>query len=220
MLKKLFATMCIVGILGSAVGTANAAPFSESFNDGFPPAGWSIDNLNSTPGGTTTWFKGEPAIFAAQSGAPDSYAAANFNAAGFGGNIRDWLISPTISVMNGAMLSFFTRTELLGFNDTLQVRMCKNAACTLPFSTANFSTILLPTFTVPDAWTQETATISGLSAGDTVRIAFGYLCNDTSVNCNYVGIDSVTAVPEPSMLLVFALGLTSLGWSLRRNGIR
>src|SRR5262245_39083807 len=57
------------------------------------PNGWAIVN-NSAPAGTTDWFQGNPGVFNAQSGAANSYVAANFEAAGFGGNISDWLISP------------------------------------------------------------------------------------------------------------------------------
>jgi hypothetical protein len=222
--KRLVATLGFVGILGSTcVGGAQAALiFSEDFNGAVPPGGWSIDNTNSSAGGTTTWFKGNNNVFAAQSGPGDSYAAANFNNTGLGGNIRDWLIMPTLSLGNGAVLDFWIRTADSTFGDQLSVRMCKNAACTLPFSTANFSTVLLPSITVPDAWTHESITISGLSAGDTVRIAFGYICNDTSVNCDYIGldsvqVDSVQAAPEPSTFLLFALGVATLGWHLRRG---
>jgi len=223
--KRLVATLGFVGILASAcVGGAQAALiFSEDFNGAAPPSGWSIDNTNSSAGGTTTWFKGDTNVFAAQSGPSDSYIAANFLNTGLGGNIRDWLIMPTLSLGNGAVLDFWIRTETGStFGDQLSVRMCKNAACALPFSTANFSTVLLSAITVPGDWTHESLTISGLSAGDTVRIAFGYICNDTSVNCDYIGLDSVQVAsgqeaPEPSTLLLLALGVATLGWHLRRG---
>jgi hypothetical protein len=226
--RKLAAAIGLVGFLGSTcLGGAQAfVIFTEGFDGPVPPPGWTIDNSNSTAGGTTTWFKGDDNVFVAQSGASDSYAAANFLNTGFGGNIRDWLIMPTLSLINGDVLDFWTRTETGStFGDQLSVRMCRNAACTLPFTTANFSTVLVPTFTVPDSWTHVAATISGLSQGDTARIAFGYICNDTSVNCDYigidsVGIDSVRVVPEPSALLLLALGLATLGWHLRRSVVR
>jgi len=227
-LKKLFATMGIVGMLGGAAGSAQAGlVLNEGFDGAVPPPGWAIDNLNSTPGGTTDWFKGDTSVFTSQAGAPDAYAAANFNATAFGGNIRDWLISPTVFGLNGDILSFFTRREdqsafPVQFPEgSIQVRMCVGAACVLPFTTTNFSTLLVPSFTPGINWGQTQVALSGIaSGGQNVRIAFGYICNDTSINCDYVGLDTIQVVPEPSAMMLLALGLTTMGWHLRRRSAR
>jgi len=57
--------------------------------------GWVFVN-NSNPVGSTGWFQGNTAVFSSQNGAPDSYIAANFDNAAFGGNISDWLLSPEV----------------------------------------------------------------------------------------------------------------------------
>ena len=209
--NKLFVTIGIAGML-AVLGSAQAIVLDEGFNGAIPPPGWTIVN-NSSPVGVTNWFQGDTGVFTAQAGAANSYIAANFLAAGFGGNIRDWLLTPTVLLSNGSVFSFFTRTETGStFGDQLEVLLCRNGPCT---NTADFSTVLIPTFTVPDAWTRESFTFSGLGAGDTGRIGFLYLVNDTSVNGDYIGIDTVQ-VPEPSTLAVFAVALVMLGWHLRR----
>jgi hypothetical protein len=82
-------------LLLSAIATScvNAAVvLSQSFDDvsSLGTAGWSIQN-RSNPAGSTSWFQGNTSVFSSQSGAANSYIAANFNAAGFGGNVSDWL---------------------------------------------------------------------------------------------------------------------------------
>jgi hypothetical protein len=214
-LGKLMAGIGIVGMLGG-LGQAQAVILEEGFDGAIPPPGWTVIN-NSSPLGITDWFQGNPAVFTAQAGAADSYIAANYLAADFGGNIRDWLLTPTVALHNGAAFSFYTRTETGStYGDQLEVRLCLNGACN---AAADFTTVLIPLFTVPDVWTQEYYTFSGLSNGDTGRIGFFYRVDDTSVNGNYIGIDSVT-IPEPSTLAVFALGLAMIGWHLRRGNAR
>ena len=48
--------------------------------------------------------------------------------------------------------------------------------------------------------------MSGLGAGTTGRFAFHYSVPDTSINGDYIGIDSVSisAVPEPASILCLA----------------
>ena len=94
----------LAGILavGASVA-ANATPvFSESFDSvaGLGALGW-LQTNNSSPAGETGWFQGNSGVFASQSGAADSYIAANFLNAGFGGNVDNWLITPLISFDTG-----------------------------------------------------------------------------------------------------------------------
>ncbi len=71
-------------------------PLTENFDSvaGLGAAGW-VQVNNGNPTGTTGWFQGNPAVFSAQGGSADSYAAANFNGATFGGNVSTWLLTPT-----------------------------------------------------------------------------------------------------------------------------
>src|SRR6478609_2463871 len=75
----------VAGVLALGVTTgACAGPLllSEGFNNvaSLGAAGWVFTNA-STPVGQS-WFQGNSGIFAAQSGAATSYAAANFLSAG------------------------------------------------------------------------------------------------------------------------------------------
>src|SRR5947199_6664623 len=94
-------------------GTATASPLLvENFDNlaALSGSGWALVN-NSQPAGSTGWFQGNAGVFSAQGGAPDSYVAANFAGADFGGNLSEWLISPMLSFDNGDTITFYTRTE-------------------------------------------------------------------------------------------------------------
>jgi hypothetical protein len=161
----------------SALGAAQASATTlllENFDNvaNLVPSGWAIVN-NSAPAGTTDWFQGNPGVFTAQSGAANSYAAANFEAAGFGGNISDWLISPTLTFHNTDVISFWARTEAgSAFPDRLELRLSLNGSSTnvgaTDASVGDFSTLLLSINPgvapggFPENWALFQATISGL----------------------------------------------------------
>jgi|SRR5664279_411604 hypothetical protein len=204
--------------------SASAASFqiSESFGDitTLAGAGWTVVN-NSTPGGLTSWFQGTDAL-TAQSGSPDSYIAANFNAAAFGGNISLWLITPEVTLANGVALSFYTASTQ-GAPDNLEIRysasgLSSNVGAT-DTSVGDFSNLLfainpgLEPTGYPGAWALETATISGLSAPVSGRFAVRYVVPDTSTNGDFIGIDTLgvsAPVPEPSGVALSMLGLAAL----------
>jgi hypothetical protein len=236
-MRKLWTGMAAAVLLCGTIGTAQAA---LTLDEGFTtvlPAGWAKTN-NSAPLGSTDWFQGETAVFAAQAGPANSYAAANFNAAANGGNVSDWLFTPTVALHDGDVFSFFTRTEAnSAFPDSLEVRVSTSGSSTDVGATATslgvFTTLLRainPTQSVggyPETWTQFSNVLSGVGANTQGRIAFRYLVTDTSNNGNYIGIDtvqlstrSVTTVPEPSTVAALALGLALLGWHLRRANAR
>lgn len=199
-----------------AFGGANGQQLTTNFDDitTLPGAGWTLTN-NSAPAGVTSWFQGNTGVFSSQAGAANSYLAANFNAAAFGGNISLWAITPTLSnLQNGEVLTFFTRTETASpAADRLEVRLSTNGASTnvgaTDTSVGDFTTLLLtvnPTFTIagyPNGWTQFTVTLSGLPAGpSTGRIAFRYFVTDTSTNGNYIGIDSLNLTNPPADMTI------------------
>jgi hypothetical protein len=195
--------------------------------------GWVLTN-NSNPLGTTNWFQGNPTVFTAKTGIASSYIAANFDNAAFGGNISNWLITPTLSLNPSVYLSFFTRTEMNPpAADRLEVRLSTNGSSSnvgnTDSSLGDFTTLLTtinPTLDVngyPQDWQQYVVSLSGLGGPVTGRLAFRYAVPDTSVNADYIGIDALlVATPEPSTagLLLLGCALMAGGLAYRRRSNR
>jgi len=191
-----------------------ATLISENFNTAIPlPAGWAQQNLSS-PLGPQNWIQGNAANFPANSGAGNSYISAlwsNTTTTGVG-TISNWLFAPNVTLKNGDVFSFYTRTTNGTFPDRLQVRMSTNGASVNAgasnTSVGDFTVLLLdinPTYTstgYPTAWTKFTITLSGLpAAGVSGRLAFRYFVENgggAGANSDVIGIDDVlytTVVP-------------------------
>jgi hypothetical protein len=188
--------------------------------------GWVMTN-NSSPVGTTGWFQGNPAVFDAYSGATNSYIAANFNNAGFGGNISNWLMTPVFDLGVPNAIFFWTRTEAGSiFPDSLEVRLSTNGSSSNVGSTStsvgDFTTLLLsinPTLAIggyPEGWTKYEIDLSSFGSGISGRVGFRYLVTDTSVNGDYIGIDSFVQIPTPEPVTLITLGTGILGIAARR----
>jgi hypothetical protein len=206
---------------------AHAGLLSEPFDNiaTLPGSGW-VEINNSTTGGTTGWFQGNTGVFASQAGATDSYIAANFNNAGFGGNISNWLLLPVLTLNNGDILSFYTRTETGPVpGDNLEVRLSTNGGSTnvgaTTTSLGDFTTLLTSiTDPYPEAWTQYNVVVSGLGGPTAARLGFRYVVTGTDVNGDYIGIDTVnvsSGVPEPGTLLMLGSGIALL--AIHRFGV-
>jgi hypothetical protein len=229
-MRKSVRSIVTVGIFLCLSGVLQAIPLlQEGFDDvsTLPGQGWSLQN-KSAPAGATGWFQGDPGIFAANSGAGNSYIAANFLNAGFGGNISNWLLTPELNFVNQVNVTFDTRTETGPFvPDRLEVRLSLNGPSidvgTTDFSTGDFSTTLLtvnPTLDpngYPDIWTRLTVSFS-VPTATSGRLAFRYAVPDTSINADYIGIDnlSVVATPEPATAVLFLFGGVALLWRRRK----
>jgi hypothetical protein len=218
MTKRVFLFICL---LCAANAIAAAGILAENFDNiaTLPGAGWAAVN-NSAPLGTTDWFQGNTGVFTSQGGPPESYIAANFLNADSGGNISNWLLTPVVSINNGDWISFYTRSAA-SFPDRLEVRLSISGASTdvgtTDTSVGDFDTLLftinpgLDTAGYPDAWTQFTGTVSGLGAPTTGRYAFRYFVSDTSINGDYIGIDTLSIdSPEPASILTLGSALAGL----------
>jgi len=220
----------IILLIGACASLTHAATIlSESFDDitTLASAGW-VQTNKSNALGSTGWFQGNTGVFEAEGGPTNSYIAANFNNADSGGDISNWLLTPTLTFNNLDVLSFFTRTAAaVEFPDRLEVRLSSSGASAnvgdTDSSVGDFTSLLLsinPTLTVsgyPETWTNYLVTLSGLDGPTSGRLAFRYFVTDTDNNGNYIGIDTVSvssdtapAIPEPSTVILSLIGLGSL----------
>jgi hypothetical protein len=160
--------------------------------------------------GPNGWFQGNSPVFPAQSGAPNSYIAADFNNTTGANTISNWLLTPPLSLQNGAFMTFYTRTvDAPKFPDRLQVRMSTNGFSTNVGTTAtdvgDFTVLMLdinPTYTTtgyPNDWTQFTVIVNGLASPTTGRLAFRYFVENGGPkggNSHYIGIDTFRYDPN------------------------
>lgn len=202
----------LVGLVAVAAscGAVGAPLLVEGFEDvaALPAAGWAFINASAPPG-TTGWFQGNPAFFPAASGPPSSYIAANFNNAAFGGTVSNWLLTPTVLVANGQSLQFSLRLLGEGFLDRVEVYVSSSGAST---SAADFSLLGAFESDVDTGWQDYSLLVGGLAAPASGRYAFRYVVDDTSLNGNYVGIDtvSINAIPTPGTVALICLGALAL----------
>ncbi|MEC4004675.1 choice-of-anchor J domain-containing protein [Flavobacterium sp. SUN052] len=202
MMKKLLLSFAL--ILVSITSNAQVIA-SQGFDDitTLSGAGWTILNLSS-PTGSTSWFQGSTP-FAAYSGAATSYIGVNYNSTAGTGVISNWLITPSLSLQNGDVISFYTRTTNVGANlypDSLELRLSTNGAFSSDpnnvSSVGDYTNLaiavnpdLLDDY--PHTWTLYSYTISGLTGPTDCKIAFRYYVTDggpSGNNSDYIGIDS------------------------------
>jgi hypothetical protein len=229
-LTKHLAGLLAVAASLSVTLSATAAPIlSEGFNDisTLPANGWVLVN-NSSPPGLSNWFQGNPAIFPAAAGPADSYIAASYTNAAFGGAVSNWLLTPELSLSNGESLNFSLRLLGEGFLDRVEVYFSTAGASAdvgaTETSTGDFTFLTAFDSTVDTGWLDQAVTLSGLTGPASGRFAFRYVVDDTSLAGDYVGIDSVVvnaaAIPEPGSIALIVLGIGTMIHARRRRPVR
>jgi len=201
----------------SCLSATSQVVLTQNFTSPFNPASnnWVTNNLSTAIGTTPTWFQGNAAVFSAFNGAAPDYYAANFNNVTTG-DISNWLITPTVTIYNGAVLEFATRTAAgTPSADRLQIRLSSTGGTTfatgLPTDLGSFTSLIFdinpllvttPPTSVnngvvngyPQAWTVYQVPVTGVTGTVTGRFAFRYFVTNggpNGNNSNFIGLDAV-----------------------------
>lgn len=223
MRKILLSTLAIFSLAMNAQTNVYSYAFDTAF-----PATWVMTNQSTSASSTLLWSKasfttantatsgifgsGVGAVPVGQAGGTNSFAIVNFNSTtstGTTATISNWLLSPSIDVKDGDVVSFYTRKGTDGatdYPDRLEVRYSTAATTTNPSGptgVGSFTTLgvsVNPTlaggFVYPKTWTKYSFTISGVGA-TVVPVKFGFRYFVTSGgpngnNSDIIGIDTLS----------------------------
>lgn len=205
-MRKIYKLLLLLSLTVSAL-KAQVVQLNEGFTAPFSSTTWSIQN-NSQPLGPASWAQGSGTTFPAYSGGINDYICVNFDSQGsVTGGISNFLITPTVSLMNGGVLRYAARTVTTPSNyaDRLQVLMSYGTGNgSIPGGTTSVGTFTglindinpgLTSTGFPAVWTVYTHTLSGISGTITGRFAFRYFVDDggpNGSNSDYIGIDNVS----------------------------
>ncbi|MDF0719649.1 choice-of-anchor J domain-containing protein [Kaistella sp. PBT33-4] len=185
---------------------------------------WTRTNQSTAPPATPTlWSKatyttastvtnsifgsGIGGVPSGQAGGQNSFALVNYTSTNTG-TISNWLISPTVNVQDGDVVTFYTRKGTDGtvdYADRLEVRYSSAATTVVPGtgptdvgSFTNLGVSVNPNqavgFVYPQTWTQYTFNITGVGSTPVpVKFAFRYFVTNagpSGSNSDIIGIDS------------------------------
>lgn len=159
-------------------------------------AGWVQTNQSGSADSNTLWSISTAVIdpnIEGQSGGLNSFCWVNYQSTSSptGATISNWLISPTINVKNGDVVTFYTKAgqDPKQYADRLQLRMSTNGSATKNPSTGpedlgDFTNTLqdinpnLNLTSYPTPWTKYSYTVIGLSGATDCKFAFRYYVTD------------------------------------------
>lgn len=207
-----------LALVAAAASSAQAAPaLTENFDDvaGLASQGWA--QVSSGTGAGSGWFQGNTGVFTSAAGADDSYAAANFvdtsNTSTGSSIVSDWLMTPVLSLSSGINVNFMSRLLGEGFLDTLEVWASSSGAST---NVADFTRVATLTSTSDTGWVAQSINLANLSSVVSGRVAFRFFMA-SNADGDYVGLDSLSVVPEPASLALVGLALAGVAASRRRR---
>lgn len=213
----------------TAVYSANAQNLFAFGFDGtdaaMDAAGWARTN-QSSPSSPTLWSNGDydvpiaDPIFGStspvgQTGGVNSFALVNYTSTTGGtGIISNWLITPSINVKNGDVISFWTRKGTDGtvdYADRLELRLSTAPATIVPSTGSSdvgtFTTVAVSVnpnlqtgFVYPKVWTKYSYTVTGMPLDAPVKVAFRYFVTSagpTGTNSDIIGIDTFSVDRAP-----------------------
>ncbi len=224
-------------LLASFLGLAlmNAQTTTNVYSYGFDTAfstDWVVTN-QSDPSTTSTWTKAtytvplSNALFGSgntttvppgQAGGGNSFALVNYTSTTGAGTISNWLLTPSVSVKNGDIVSFYTRKGTDGtqdYADRLELRYSTAATSVTPSGGAagvgSFTNVgvtvnpnLATGFVYPKVWTKYSFTVSGVGTTPVpVKFAFRYYVTNggpSGSNSDLIGIDTFS-VDRPNSSL-------------------
>lgn len=196
-------------LAGTVLCTKAQVMINEDFTSPFNAAasGWVRTNNSASASGN--WAQGTGTVFPAFNGGANDYYSVNFasTSSSAPATISNWLITPGVTLQNGGVLQFATRTTTnpASFPDRLEVYLSTGTGAnvgTTPTSLGTFSTLLVtvnPSLTAagyPGTWTIYTATLSGIPVPTSGRFGFRYHVTNAgpaaaAINSDYIGLDAV-----------------------------
>ncbi len=216
-MKKILLSACLAVF---SFANAQTTVYSYGFDTDFG-TDWTKTNQSTAPPATPTlWSKatytaqtssifgsGIGGVPSGQAGGQNSFALVNYTSTNTG-TISNWLITPSVNVQDGDVVTFYTRKGTDGtmdYPDRLELRYSSAATTVVPStgpadvgSFTNLGVSVNPNqavgFVYPQIWTQYTFNITGVGSTPVpVKFAFRYFVTNagpSGTNSDIIGIDS------------------------------